>query len=72
MDLENIMFNEISQGKAILYDIIYMWSLKNNTNESIHKTETDSDIKKQTYGYQRGEGKGEVQIRSMRLTKYYV
>ena len=41
MDLENIMLNEISQ-RQILYDITYTWNLKNNTNESIYKTETDS------------------------------
>ena len=26
------------------YDITYMWNLKNNTNESVYKTETDSEI----------------------------
>ena len=26
----------------ILYDITYPWNLKNNTNESVYKTETDS------------------------------
>ena len=26
--------------RRILYDITYMWNLKNNTNESIYKTET--------------------------------
>ena len=26
----------------ILYDITYMWNLKYNTNEFIHKSETDS------------------------------
>ena len=32
-----------SEGeRQILYDIIYMWNLKYNTNESIYKTETDS------------------------------
>ena len=28
----------------ISYDITYMWNLKNNTNELIYKTETDSDM----------------------------
>ena len=32
-----------------------MWNLKNNTNKCIYKTETESH-RKQTYGYQRGEG----------------
>ena len=28
--------------RQILYDITYMWNIKNNTNELIYKTETDS------------------------------
>ena len=39
MDLENIILSEVRQ---ILYDINYMKKLKNNTNESIYKTETNS------------------------------
>ena len=35
-----------------------MWNLKNNTNELIYKTETDSQTQKQTYGYQWGKGGG--------------
>ena len=31
--------------------IIYMWNLKNSTNELFHKTEIDRH-RKQTYGYQ--------------------
>ena len=43
MDLENIMLSEVSQReRQILYDIAYTWNLKNNTNESICTTETDS------------------------------
>ena len=42
MDLENIKLSEISQRKTKIYDITYMWNLKNNTSESIYKTETDS------------------------------
>ena len=30
--------------RHIPYDITYMWNLKINTNESIHKTEIDSKI----------------------------
>ena len=40
MDLENIILSEVRQ---ISYAITYMWNVKNNTNESIYKTETDSD-----------------------------
>ena len=43
MNLENITLSKVSQTeKDILYDITYMWNLKNNTNESIYKTKTDS------------------------------
>ena len=47
-----------------------MWNLKNNKNESIQKYPTNLLIKqnqihrhrKQTYGYQRGKGGGQVGI----------
>ena len=45
MDLEMIILSEINQ-KDKYHDITYMWNLKNDTNELIYKTETDSDIKK--------------------------
>ena len=33
--------------RQVLYDLTYnMWNLKNNTNESIYKTETDSQTQK--------------------------
>ena len=31
-----------SSKTQMFYGITYMWSLKNNTNESIYKTEKDS------------------------------
>ena len=62
MDLENIMLSEISQTEKDKYHyvITYMWNLKTNTNESIYKTETDSQTQKTNSGYQRGrwEGRG--------------
>ena len=58
------MLSEISQ-RQILYDITYMRNLKNNTNECMCRTATDSQ--KTTNGYQ-GEGRGEEeQIRAMGL-----
>ena len=36
-----------------------MWNLKNDTNELIYKTETESQ-RKQTSGYQRGKGWGGI------------
>ena len=40
--VENITLSEINQREKDKYDITYMWNLKNNTNESIYKTETNS------------------------------
>ena len=34
-------WSKSDRERQILY-IIYVWNLKNNTNESIYKTETDS------------------------------
>ena len=31
-----------------------MWDIKKDINKTIYKTETDSQIQKQTCGYQRG------------------
>ena len=42
MDLENIILSELNQKEKGKYYITYMWNLKNNTNESIFKTETES------------------------------
>ena len=30
--------------RQVLYGIIYMWNLRNDTNEHIYETETDSQI----------------------------
>ena len=43
MDLEIFMLSEVRQKKI---NITYMWNLKNDTNELIYKTETDSQISK--------------------------
>ena len=42
MQLEIIILGEVKSERQILYDIIYMWNLKYDTNEPIYKTETDS------------------------------
>jgi len=44
-----------SDRGQISYDITYMWNLKMDINELIHKTDTDSQTTKQTYFYQRGK-----------------
>ena len=41
VDLEIIILSEVKE-RQISYSIICMWSLKNDTNELIYKTETDS------------------------------
>ena len=45
----------------MLYDIIYMLNLKNNTNESIFNTETDSQTDKLSLWLPKGIGSGEGQ-----------
>ena len=41
MDLEIIISSQVSRTKKDIPDITHMWNLKNDTNELIHKTETD-------------------------------
>ena len=50
-----------------------MWNLKNNTNEYIYKTETDSQTQKTILWLPKGQGIVEGQIRDMVLTdtNYY-
>ena len=42
--LEIIILSKVksSRERQIIYDITFMWNLKNNTNKFIYKTETDS------------------------------
>ena len=43
MNLEVIVLNEMSNIKRqILYDLTYIWNQKDDTNELVYKTETDS------------------------------
>ena len=45
MELETVLLNEVSQTeKDIVWYCSYEELKKNNTNELIHKTETDSQI----------------------------
>ena len=41
--------------RQVSYVTTFMWNLKYDTNELTYKTET-----KQTYGYQRGKGRGKI------------
>ena len=44
-----------------------MWNLKNDTNELIYKTETDSQTQRTDFGCQGGGGVGEGWIESLGL-----
>ena len=56
------MSSEISQGKKVLYDITYV-ELKNNANECICKTETDSQIQKTNLWLPKGRNGGGTDLR---------
>ena len=64
MDLE--ILSEVSQTekRQISYDITYMWNLKNDTNEPIYKTETDSQTQKTNLWLPKGKrvGRGKLGI----------
>ena len=63
IDLENIMLSEISQTeRQKLYDITYLWNLKNKANtRTKQRRKTLKYIKKKkTSSYQWGEKGGEV------------
>ena len=59
MNLEIVILSEVSQEEKdkISYDIIYMWNLKNYTNELIYKIETDSQIWKTSLRLSQGKGR---------------
>ena len=54
-----IQWSKSDRERQILYDITYMWNLKNNTNESIYKIETDSQTLKTNLWLPKGKGGGE-------------
>ena len=57
MDLEKIILSEVSQTEKDKYmtnSHVESDFFKNDINELIYKTETDPQISKKTYGYQRG------------------
>ena len=56
MDLEIIILSEVSESDRDTYhDISYMWNLKNNTNELLYKT--DSQTKKTNSWLPKGRDK---------------
>ena len=64
MNPEIILLSEVNQTeKKISYNITYLWNLtKNDTNELIYKTETDSHIWKTTTVTkgERGDGRDKL------------
>ena len=56
MELEIIILSKVNQAKKDKYHMIFMWNLKNNTNEFIYKRETYK-LREQTYDYQGVRGK---------------
>ena len=57
VDLEIIILSEVSQRKTnIIWYHLYMESLKNDTNELVYKTETDSQIQKTNLWLPNGKG----------------
>ena len=60
MDLEGIMLSEISQ---ILYNFIYMWNLKNRTNEQTPQNRNrviDAENKPVVAREERSRGRKEI------------
>ena len=55
IDPEIIILSEVSQ-KDKYHGITYMQTIKNNTNESTYKTETESQTQKTNYSYKREKG----------------
>ena len=70
--LENIILSEVNQAEKDKYDTIYLWNIKNNTNESTYKTEADSQTQKINLWLLKRKGGG-IKIRTMRSTdtNYY-
>ena len=67
MDLENIILGEANQTKTnIIHYHMYVES-KNNTNESLYKTETGSQIQKTNFWLPKGKGTGVGQTGSIGL-----
>ena len=62
MDLEGVLLREISQRKTNLYDITYLWNLKNTTNYLTTKKVETHRAGEQTGVYQWGGGWGRVSI----------
>ena len=62
----DIVLGEMSgRERQVLSNITYMWNLRNKPNEMYRQKQKQTRHRKQTSGYQRGEGSREGQIRGM-------
>ena len=52
----------MDRNRQILYDITYVWNLKNNTNESVYKTDTDSQTQKTNLWLPKGSGMDKLRV----------
>jgi len=59
MGLEIIILSEVSQKEKDKYHIIYMWNLKNYTNQPIYKTKTVSWTQRTDLWLLNGKGEEE-------------
>ena len=56
MDLGITIISKTSRERQISYDITYKWNLKNDINEPIYKTETDSQMERTNLRLPKGKG----------------
>ena len=59
MDLEIIILSKPERERQILYGITYVWNIKYDANEPIHKQNQIRRHSEQTYCCQGGEEEGE-------------
>ena len=71
MDLEITTLSEVSQ-RQISYDTICMWNLKYDTNESIYKSETDSQTWRTALWLPREAEEGWVGSLGLADANYYI
>ena len=70
MDL-TIILSEVSQTDKDKYDVVYIWNLKNSTNELTKQKQTHRH-RKQTYSYQKGRGEGEIMSMGLTDAHYHI
>ena len=67
MDLQSILSE---RERQMLYDVIYIWNLKNNTDESVYKTETESQTQKTNSWLPKGRGREGGTSWKYRINRY--